>query len=342
MFRIDKKVVWFTCIVFLALFVLIAGLWFYKNNASSSSKPSVSFSFSPNWENQAQFAGFFVALEKDFYKKAGLDVSVNNFDDKKQAVEALESGDSDFALMDTMETLINYSKGKEIKAIAAFYQVSPMVIVSLKKSGIEHPEDLRGKSVGIKEDHGDKSHAEINIMLQTAGIKESELKFVDLASSSSEKEDLLNDRVDAVVISRTRLFQLDKEGLQYNVIYPEDYGASLYNDVLVADVDVLDRHPKEAKAFVRATIDGWEYAYDHPEEAIAMTLKYVKDEEYLDPDYERYILEQSKPLMTFESKHIGDMDLEKWKDFYGTFLENGSLSRSFNVDLSFTREFLPY
>lgn len=315
----------------LALLVVLVGLGLLPSLfLTSKDRPTVPVTLSPKWVNQAQFAGVFVARDLGIYTKHGLDVTIAPFKSASNVPDDLLSGRSQFGLMSATEFLAQYASGKDLVAVAAFYQVSPYMVASLKSSGIESPSQFAGKTIGIKGGPGAEATVVFDLLLRSAGLSDADVTYTILPFGPSEREDLEQEVADVVGFYRTRLFQFEKEGLSYNAIYPEQYGAGLYNDVLVVTRDFLEHHPDQVRSFVRATVAGWEYAYDNIDEAVAITLRYVTDDSYKDIDYERYILEKSEPLMrpTGTRFPIGRMVAEDWQLFYDSLQARGFLEES--------------
>ena len=102
------------------------------------------------WLNQAQFAGFYVAREKGFYKAEGLDVNIQPGGPDFPAVQMVTGGSEQFGVTGADQILIARSKGVPVVALAVIYRRNPFVLFSLAKSGIKTPKDYVGKNVGVK------------------------------------------------------------------------------------------------------------------------------------------------------------------------------------------------
>lgn len=326
--------------VVLAVGYLIYFVGFF--NTTDSEQDITQVTVSPKWVNQAQFAGIFVAKDKEIYEKNGLEVLIDPFESGDSVLTDLKNGTSQFGLMSANEFLSHFSKGEPIKAIAAFYQVSPYIVASFKKDDITSPVQFKGKRLAVKGGNGAEALTVFDLLLSSAGLNSDDIESVYLPLGQSEYEDLVQDKADVVGFYRTRLYQFDKDGASYNVIYPEQYGAALYNDVLIVTDEFLDEHPDTVRSFVKATVDGWNYAYDHQEEAVAITLRYVTEESYKDIEYEKYILSSSESLMRPDPKSkIGAMEFERWEKFYEALSSRNFLQSKFDVRDSFTTDFLP-
>ena len=294
------------------------------------------------WVHQAQFAGLYSAEEKGYYKNKGLDVTIHELSSEITPIDSLLQKKTDFALLSVDEFLTTVDAGEDIVAVAAFYQVSPYAFASLKENNISDPSDYLGKTLGTKGAKPEQKLAYL-ILLESFGITESDVNFKVLGFETTEFNDLVNNNTDVIDLYRTdQLYFFEKNNVDYDIIYPERYGANINNDILVTRREVIEKNPKLVKKFVRASIQGWEYTIDNPEKAIEHTLKYVTNEAYLDLDYETYILENSIPLVKpTTTSQIGDLNEKQMSEAYDALKKNNFISTDFDVKDFYTKEFLP-
>ena len=98
------------------------------------------------WHHQFQFAGYYAALEKGYYKKAGLDVSIHNGTPEKLPVKEVLQGHAQYGVGNS-ELLLERLRGAPLVALAAIYQHSASVLLARKETEILSPDDLIGKKV---------------------------------------------------------------------------------------------------------------------------------------------------------------------------------------------------
>ena len=110
-------------ILFIITFIII-------NLLFSNEKTNISLQLS--WLNQFQFAGYYVAKEKGFYKEVGLEVEINEFKDKTDLAQLVVSQKVDFAI-GRSSLMIDRLKGNDIIALGAIFQNSPLVLISTKE-----------------------------------------------------------------------------------------------------------------------------------------------------------------------------------------------------------------
>src|SRR5260370_17484679 len=102
------------------------------------------------WFHQAQFAGFYVAKEKDFYKSSGLNVDIQPGGPDFPAIQMVTGGNEQFGVTGADQILIARSKGVPVVALAVIFRRNPFVLFSLAKSGIKTPPDYVGKTIAVK------------------------------------------------------------------------------------------------------------------------------------------------------------------------------------------------
>lgn len=98
------------------------------------------------WLHQFQFAGYYAAVEKGFYAEEGLNVVLRERDPSKGHIQSVLDGDVEYGVADA-GLLLERMNGKPVVLLKQIYQHSPLVFLTLKKSGIASPYDLAGKTV---------------------------------------------------------------------------------------------------------------------------------------------------------------------------------------------------
>jgi len=209
------------------------------------------------WYHQFQFAGFYAALEKGFYRDAGLDVEIIEGAPGRAPTEEVLSGRADAGVLDS-GILIKRLAGQPVVALGSIFQHDPIVLISLPSSGITHPGGLVGKRVMVFADP--VSAATINVMLRSEGV---DLSLIHFIPHSWNVQDLLDGKTDAMSAYLTDLAGRSGE---FNILRPSDYSVDFYGDVLFSSEAFARERPKEAQAFVRASFKGWDYAMSHVEE----------------------------------------------------------------------------
>lgn len=259
------------------------------------------------WADQFQFAGYYIAKEKGFYKDAGLDVTIQKFDPKKLAVDEVMSGRSTYGI-GRSSLLVDRMEGKKVVALAAIFQSSPFVLLSKKSADIQTPRDLIGKRIMMTQDFQDT--ISIRAMLNSQGIRLDQIKFLE---HSYNPLDIANGKTDvmACYISNEP-FVLKEKGIETNAINPEAYGFDFYSDILFTSESEVHNHPKRVRAFVDATLKGWEYAFEHIPETAQLIRKYYngQNKSLESLIYEGQVL---KELAYRGNKPLGAISVDKFR-----------------------------
>lgn len=290
------------------------------------------------WLNQAQFAGMYIAKDKEFYQKSGLAVELVEKDLNAQpVVDQVINGTLDFGIVSTSSFLKAVDGKKKITALAAMFQYSPTIIVSLQDKQIFEPKDLQGKTLGVVTEN-EESKLIIQALLAKANVPIDSVSFKSLGIDRTTA--LLDGSVDAIAIYRTNdLYELLNKGIKYNSIQPERFGVDIYNDILIASNDFINKNPSLIKEFVLTTREGWTYADQNLDEAVQITMKH-DNPKYHDEEREKYILTSSLKLMTPKSsKNFGEMSPVQWDYTYNLFFEQ-NLIGVFDIHHYFTPQYL--
>lgn len=285
------------------------------------------------WVHQAQFAGFYAAVKQGYYKDAGLDVEIRPGGADFPSVQMVASGSEEFGVTGADQILLAREKGVPVTAISTIYRETPFVLFSLKDSGITKIEDLVGQTVGIK--LGGNEELTYRAMVKSAGVDGSKIEEMPIKYDLSP---LLSGQVKAwpgYVINEVLAVQ--ELGKEVNIIKPSDYGINFYADTLFAKQDLIEKDPELVKSFVQASMKGWAYAIEHPEEAAAYGLEYSKD---LKLDHEVNMMKASIPMLQPDKLPLGKMDAKEWETLQKSLMELNFLKTEQPLENVFTNQFI--
>ena len=225
------------------------------------------------WVTQAQFAGYFAALDQGFYEDEGLDVTIlqGAVDIVPQTVVA--SGNAEFGVAWLPKVLASIEQGADLVNIAQPFQRSGTLQVAWADSGIDSPEDWRGKRVGT---WGFGNEHELFAAMRKVGIDPENSADVTIVSQDFTMEALLNNDLDAAQAMTYNEYAqvLEAEnpatGELYQpedltVISMEDAGTAMLQDGIFARGEWLAQPGNEdvAVRFLRATFRGWIWCRDN-------------------------------------------------------------------------------
>lgn len=227
------------------------------------------------WVAQAQFAGYYAALDQGYYEDEGLDVTIAEGGGDIVPQDVLASGDADYAISWVPKVLGSIEQGAAITDVAQIFERSATTQISFKDKGITSPADLSGKTVGS---WGYGNEWELFAGMQQDGVS---LDDISLVQQQFDMNGFLAGDIDAAQAMTYNEYAQVLESVNpetgelytpddLNVISWNDVGTAMLQDAIWADAEKLesdDAYAEQTVAFVKASIKGWIYAKDNPEEA---------------------------------------------------------------------------
>ncbi|MET0146406.1 MAG: ABC transporter substrate-binding protein [Ilumatobacteraceae bacterium] len=226
------------------------------------------------WFIQAQFGGYYAAIDQGFYDDMCLDVSIAEGGVDIVPQQVLADGGADFAIAWVPKALQTREQGADIVDIAQVFQRSGTLQVSFKDVGITTPEQFAGKKIG---NWGFGNEYEIFAALGEAGLDPA--SDVELVQQQFDMLALLNGDIDAAEAMTYNEYAQVLEAVNpetgelytpddFNVVSYEDTGVGMLQDAIWADAAKLssdDAYRDVAVRFVAASLQGWAYCRDNPE-----------------------------------------------------------------------------
>lgn len=329
----NKKIL----IILIAIVVIIIAIFgnnlFKKKEISPVSLTKVSFvlDYLP-WSAQA---GFWVAKEKGYFSKEGLDVTLNIPSDPSTVLQTVSSGRDDFGISYLPDVLVARSQNIPVVSIMALVQHPLYVLVVLKESGIEEPKDLIGKKVGHSGLAFNESVISTMLKNQEESIKDIELVNVGFESVPA----LIGEKVDAILAYESyEVISVNNQGFHVNVMEAEKYGVPDYYELaLVTNEEKIAKNPDVVQRFVRATKRGYEDAISDPETAVKVMKKLNSE---ADLTLEIPSVKLIAPLWVPVNKIFGWQEEERWVDFGNWMKENDLISKDLDVKAAFDNSFV--
>lgn len=221
--------------------------------------------FTPQWTAQAQFVGFYVANNMGFYKDAGLDVTIKHPSASKPSIDYLTRGESQFITLQLVTAMTLMDKGFKLVNVLQMSQQNNLLVVS--RTPLNSQEGLRGKKVG----YWQSGFSELPFAMDKKfGLGIQWIPF------NSNINLYISGAIDATLaMSFNELFQLRMAGQRIKkeqLLYMRDIGYNVPEDGVYVTLDYYRQHQDEVQKFAEATRKGWEWAAEHPEEALDMVM----------------------------------------------------------------------
>jgi len=274
------------------------------------------------WHHQFQFAGYYAAQEQGYYRDAGLEVNILEAEPGMDVVKEVVSGRAHFGV-GTSALLLSRQKGQPVVVLAAVFQHSPVVLIARTGSGITSVQDLVGKRLMIE-----KQADELFAYLHKEGVSE---KTMTLVEHTFVPDDLITGKVDCMSAYQTdESYFLDKARFDYLTFSPRMGGIDFYGDNLFTSESELKAHPDRAKAFREASMKGWKYAMQNPEEVANRIIS-----RYGERRGRAYLLYEAQKMNTLLQPglvELGYMYPGRWQHIIDTYVELGLLPKGFPLE----------
>lgn len=299
---------------------------------------TLAMSFIPN----VQFAPYYVAAAKGFYREAGLEVSFDyNFEnDVVQRVATWPDSGVAFATASGTSTLLARQQGIPVKTVMTLYQQFPIVFFAKSATGLQSADDLLGKTVGIPGNFGESLYALLALRyannLDEAAFTVQEIGF-------TQAQAVLEDKVEvAIGYAMNEPLILAAQGEQVDVLRIADIYNLAANGIVVSEA-LLAEDPELVRRFVVASLRGLQATLENPDEAFELSLAEIPEATLGDSELQRQVLEASLPYWTSErteAEGLGFTDGEVWVATEQFMRDAGLLAGQVNVEEAFTNAFL--
>ena len=309
---------WWACFL-LGFAILLAGAAAASLATAAQGDELVPLRFQLHWVTQAEFAGYYAAVDLGYYAEEGLDVTLLDGSVEIVPQQLVVAGAAEFGLGWVPRVLESNEHGADLVNIAQVSQRSATLEISFAHSGIESVEDLRGMRVGT---WGFGNEHELFVALRAAGINPDNPDDVTIVQQGFDMSLLLNGEVDAAQAMTYNEYAQVLEAVNpdtgelyqpedLNVINFNDVGTAMLPDHIFAAREWLARegNAELAVTFLEASFRGWIYCRDHPDDCVELVLERGPT---LGESHQRWQLNEVNKLIWPSPAGIGVMDAEEW------------------------------
>ncbi|HOQ76017.1 MAG TPA: ABC transporter substrate-binding protein [Thermoclostridium sp.] len=297
---------------------------------------SKKITFVLDWTPNTNHTGVYVAKEKGYYAEEGLDVEIIQPSDMG-ADAMVASGTAQFGV--SYQESVTFARAENVPliSIAAVIQHNTSGFGALKEKSIKSPADFEGKKYGgwgspVEE-------ATIKYLMEKAGADPSKVEILSVGTadffqaSSSGQIDFswIFDGWDGVA-ARIRGIEID-----YIDLGRTDPIFDYYTPVIVTSEDMIKNNAKMVEAFMRATIKGYKFAMENPDEAAEIFIKAVPE---ADPELIRESQKYLADKYQADAPYWGMQKEEVWQRYTDWLFENGFIAEKIDVEKAFTNKFV--
>lgn len=294
--------------------------------------------FLTDWKAQAEHGGFYAAKALGLYEKHGLDLNLLQGGPSQNTQQLMAAGAVDLALGSSNFYLFNMIEvGAKVKAVAAFFQKDPTVLMVHPNSGIETIDDMAGHPVFVSAGGVVTNY---KFMKAELGFTDDQLRpyTFNLAPFLADKTSIQQG-----LLSSEPFTAKTGGGIEPKVFLLADYGYSTYANLILASEQMIAERKDVVQAFINASIEGWNaYLYGDPEPANAL----IKQD---NPEMTDALLSYSRTrLIEYGivdsgdslSLGLGAMTDARWQDFYDTMSQAGVYPPGMDFKAAYVTEFV--
>jgi len=318
--------------------ILITGCSSKKEteNANGKKQPLKKVSIVLDWTPNTNHTGLYVAKEKGFFKKEGLDVDII-MPGESGADQLVASGKAQFGVGYQEAITQARIQGVPLVSIAAVIQHNTSGFASPVGKKIQSPKDFEGKTYGGWGSPVEKSV--ITSLMKKENADDNKVKIVNMGDTdffTSVKRDIDF----AWIYYGWTGVEAELRNEKINMVYLTDYSDKLdyYTPVLETNEKMIEQNPETVKAFVKAAAEGYEFAIKNPDQAADILIKAAPD---LDPKLVKKSQEWLSPKYRDDAKEWGIQKQEVWENYAQWMYENKLLDKKLDAKKAFTNEFLP-
>lgn len=333
--NIMKKTIAIVIAIILALGLVACG----ENLKDTSETSEITLCL--DWTPNTNHTGFFVADSLGYYEAEGINVTIVQ-PPENGAELMVASGQAQFGITAQDSIAPSYCSDEPlgVTSVAAILQHNTSGIISRKGEGCTSPKGLEGKTYSTWDSPVEK--AMISYLMEKEGADFNKVNLIPNVITN-EPLALKNKDTDAIWIFYGWggiQAQIDKVDCDYFHFRDIDEIFDYYTPTLIANDTFLEEKGETAKAFLRATAKGYEYAAKNPEEAAQIlidgdTTGSLKDSVELVTESQKWI---SKEYIS-DAPYWGYIDSERWNGFYGWLYENGLVTKDLR-GIGFSNDYL--
>jgi len=306
-----------------------------SSNSTQAGAPLTHIRLPIGYIPNIQFAPFYVAVEKGYFKDAGIELEFD-YKFETDGVALVGAGELPFAIVSGEQVLLARAQGLPVTYVAAWYQQYPVSVVAKSDLGIVVPQDLKGKKIGIPGLFG-ASYVGLRALLNAGKLSESD---VTLDAIGFNQVDMMAVGQQDIVVGYTanEPIQLRARGIAVTEMRVADYAQLAANGILASE-KVIKENPELVRAFVGAFLKGLKDTLANPDEAFTISEKYIPNFSDLDAKVQKQVLTTS--IEQWQATRPGYSDPQAWENMQIVLLDMGLLTEKMDLAKAFTNEFIP-
>ena len=282
------------------------------SNAFAQTKPAAKASIRLDWKPGAQHAPFYYAKDKGYYTAEGIDLQIIPGSGSSDSVKQVGAKAVDFALVDALVLVQGAEQRVPVKAIAAYYERTPIVLMSPKAKPVTDVKQLLG-DVKLGSKKGSSTFQGLVALLGANNIKMESIKLVDIGFGV---QPLLVKQVDAMMgFTMNEPIEAESAGMPIFELSIADFGVKAYGLTIVSNDEFIKTRGAVVEAFLRATRKAVEETAQNRQAAVQAVAKQVSE---TDVKREMAVLERTIPFFTGKGISFGAQSEQAWAQTINT------------------------
>ena len=278
--------------------------------AQTAAKPPAKVSFRLDWKPGGQHAPFYLGKERGFFAAEGIDLTIISGSGSSDSVKQLGANAVDIALVDALVLAQAAEQKVPVKSVAAYYQRTPIVLISPKAKPITEPQQLKGGAkIGSK-----RASATSQGLSALLAVHKIDPKSVNLVDIGFGVQPLLVGQVDALMgFTMNEAIEAESAGMPVSEMMIANHGVTAYGLTIATGDRFLKANPELVRGFLRATRRSIEASVADGAAAVQAVVKAASE---IDAAREARVLAKSVPFWSVQGRPIstfGTVTVAGWQ-----------------------------
>jgi NitT/TauT family transport system substrate-binding protein len=293
-----------------------------------------------DWLFQGPNQGFMVAQEKGFYREVGLNVDVGPGKGSGSTAQLVASKATQFGFSDGFVVGLSVSKGMNIRTVAAIYRRNPTAVLVLEESDIKSVKDLEGRTIGIPT--GGTQFQQWPAFVKGCKLDASKIKVANVDPAGAPPS-LITGQFPAIAgYAQGQAPSVEIRGnKKTRIFYYADCGVTAVSNGIVVHNDLIKEDPELIRAFVAASLKGFMYGRQNPDEMVAIVRKFSQAVEPSIAKREAELSWENWVTPNTANKPLGWSSDKDWDETVRVLKEYGGVNTPLEASQLYTNDFVP-
>jgi NitT/TauT family transport system substrate-binding protein len=284
-----------------------------------------------------QYAPYYIAVDKGYFAAEGIDLEFD-YKFETDGVKLVGAGELPFAVVSGEQVVLARAQGLPVKYVMQWYRKYPIAVIALASSGINTPQDLKGKKVGLPGFFG-ATYVGWRAFLQANGmtekdVQQQEIGFTQVAALQAKTVQV------AIGYTNNEPIVLEQNGLPVKVFAVSDQVDMVANGLMSNEQTIKD-NPRLVRGMINALLKGIADTIKNPAEAMQISVKYVQGLKENDPIQKQVLLKTIEMMQGGAPAKAGESTAAAWQQTQDILLNMGQVKTKMDVADFYTNEFLP-